>query len=292
MRYRSPGYTVFMIGNYTFLIALGILCLLPIMHMFAVSFSSRAAATANIVNFWPVGWTSEAYTTTLGNAAFLQSLWIAVQRTVFGTAVSMLLVTMGAYSLSRSNEKFPGRTVYTWYFVFTMLFSGGLVPTYFLVSQLNLMDTLWVLILPSAVNVWNMILMLNFFRSLPRELEDAALIDGAGHFTVLWRIYFPISMPGIATLSLFAMVFHWNSWFDGVIYMHNKDNYPLASFLHAMVVSNNLTQIGMSAQDVANISNRTVKAAQLFIGSLPILLIYPFLQKYFVKGIILGSVKE
>jgi len=281
-----------MIGNYTFLIALGILCLLPIMHMFAVSFSSRAAATANIVNFWPVGWTSEAYTTTLGNAAFLQSLWIAVQRTVFGTAVSMLLVTMGAYSLSRSNEKFPGRTVYTWYFVFTMLFSGGLVPTYFLVSQLNLMDTLWVLILPSAVNVWNMILMLNFFRSLPRELEDAALIDGAGHFTVLWRIYFPISMPGIATLSLFAMVFHWNSWFDGVIYMHNKDNYPLASFLHAMVVSNNLTQIGMSAQDVANISNRTVKAAQLFIGSLPILLIYPFLQKYFVKGIILGSVKE
>lgn len=292
MRYRSPSYTVFMIGNYTFLIALGIVCLLPIMHMFAVSFSSRAAATANIVNFWPVGWTSEAYTTTLGNAAFLQSLWIAVQRTVFGTAVSMLLVTMGAYSLSRSSEKFPGRTVYTWYFVFTMLFSGGLVPTYFLVSQLNLMDTLWVLILPSAVNVWNMILMLNFFRSLPKELEDAALIDGAGHFTVLWRIYFPISMPGIATLSLFAMVFHWNSWFDGVIYMHNKDNYPLASFLHAMVVSNNLTQIGMSAQDVANISNRTVKAAQLFIGSLPILLIYPFLQKYFVKGIILGSVKE
>ncbi|XID95881.1 carbohydrate ABC transporter permease [Paenibacillaceae bacterium WGS1546] len=292
MRYRSANYTIFSTFNYIFLIALGVLCLLPIMHMFAVSFSSRAAATANIVNFWPIGWTGEAYTATLGNAAFLKSLWIAVQRTVFGSALSMLLIAMGAYSLSRSREKFPGRAVYTWYFVFTMLFSGGLVPTYFLISKLHLMDTLWALILPPAVSVWNMILMLNFFRSLPKELEDAALIDGAGHFTVLWRIYFPISMPAVATLSLFAMVFHWNAWFDGVIYMNNKDNYPLASFLHAMVVSNNLTQLGMSAQDVANISNRTVKAAQLFIGSLPILLVYPFLQKYFVKGIVLGSVKE
>ncbi|WP_168123675.1 carbohydrate ABC transporter permease [Paenibacillus sp. HB172176] len=292
MRNRSASYAVFTVFNYFALAVLAVLCVLPILHMFAVSFSSRAAATANIVNFWPVGWTSEAYTTTLGNDSFLRSLWIAVERTVLGTGVSMLLVIMAAYSLSKTSLKFPGRSTYTWFFVFTMLFNGGLIPTYFLINELHLMDTLWALILPTAVNVWNMILMLNFFRSLPQELEDAALIDGAGHFTVLWRIFFPISMPAVATLSLFAMVFHWNSWFDGVIYMNSKDNYPLASFLHAMVVSNNLRQLGMSAQDVANISNRTVKAAQLFIGTVPILLVYPFLQKYFVKGIVLGSVKE
>lgn len=266
--------------------------MLPIIHMFALSFSSRAAATANIVNFWPVGWTTEAYTTTLGNDSFLRALLIAVERTVLGTAVSMIVIIMAAYSLSRESERFPGRTPYTWLFVFTMLFNGGLIPTYIVVNKLGLMDSIFALILPTAVNVWNLILMLNFFRSLPKELEDAALIDGAGQFGVLWRIFLPISMPAVATLSLFAMVFHWNSWFDGVIYMNNMDNYPLASFLHAMVVSENLTQIGVSAQDVANISNRTVKAAQLFIGSLPILLVYPFLQKYFVKGIILGSVKE
>jgi len=292
VRYRSRSYAVFTASNYVFLCALAILCLLPIVHMFALSFSSRAAATANIVNFLPVQWTTEAYTTTLGNGAFLRSLWIAVARTVSGTALSMLVIILAAYSLSKSSDRFPGRMPYTWLFVFTMLFNGGLVPTYFLVNKLGIMDSLWALILPTAVNVWNLILMLNFFRSLPKDLEDAALIDGAGHFSVLWRIFLPVSMPAVATLSLFAMVFHWNSWFDGVIYMNHRENYPLASFLHALVVSENLTQIGVSAQDVANISNRTVKAAQLFIGSLPILLVYPFLQKYFVKGIILGSVKE
>jgi len=292
MRYPSRGYAAFTAFNYLFLGLLAVLCMLPIVHMFALSFSSRAAATANIVNFWPVQWTPEAYTTTLGNSSFLRALWLAVARTASGTALSMAVIVMAAFSLSRSAERFPGRTVYTWFFVFTMLFNGGLVPTYFLVNKLGLMDSLWALILPTAVNVWNLILMLNFFRTLPPELEDAAMIDGAGQFGVLWRILLPISMPAVATLSLFAMVFHWNSWFDGVIYMSHREDYPLASFLHAMVVSENLTQIGVSAQDVANISNRTVKAAQLFIGSLPILLIYPFLQKYFVKGIVLGSVKE
>ncbi len=292
MTHTTNGYRIFSFFNIILLCLLAALCFLPIVHMFALSFSSRAAATANIVNFWPVGWTSEAYTATLGNKAFLRSLLIAAERTVSGTALSMAVIIMAAYSLSRTSDRFPGRTAYTWFFVFTMLFSGGLIPTYFLVNKLGIMDTLWALILPGAVSVWNLILMLNFFRTLPKELEDAALIDGAGHFGVLARIYLPISMPAVATLSLFSMVGHWNSWFDGVIYMSTMDRYPLASFLHAMVVSENLTQIGVTAQDVANISNRTVKAAQLFIGSLPILLVYPFLQKYFVKGIVLGSVKE
>ncbi|MBC8078794.1 MAG: carbohydrate ABC transporter permease [Gorillibacterium sp.] len=288
----TRSYRLFTVFNYIFLCLLAVLCILPLVHMFAVSFSSRAAATANIVNFFPLSWTNEAYSTTLGNSSFLRSLWISVERTVLGTVVSMLVTVMAAYSLSKDNRKFPGRTPYTWFFVFTMLFNGGLIPIYFVVNKLGLMDSIWSLILPVAINVWNMILMVNFFRTLPKELEDACLIDGAGHFAVLWRIFLPLSMPAIATLSLFCMVFHWNSWFDGVIYMRDMVNYPLASFLHAMVVSDNLTQLGISANDVANISNRTVKAAQLFISCVPILLIYPFLQKYFVKGIVLGSVKE
>ncbi|KQN97147.1 carbohydrate ABC transporter permease [Paenibacillus sp. Leaf72] len=292
MHYRSRGYTVFTILNTVFLCLLALICILPLVHVLAVSFSSRAAATANIVNFWPVGFTTDAYVKTLANGKFLKAMWIGVERTVLGTILSMVVVTMASYSLSKSSYKFPGRQIYIWIFVFTMLFSGGLIPSYILVSKLHLIDTIWALILPSAVSVWNMILMLNFFRTIPQELEEAAHIDGAGHLRVLWSVYLPVSMPSIATLSLFSMVSHWNSWFDGVIYMTNPDGYPLATYLHSMIVSDNMSRIGVTSESIANFSNRTVKTAQIFIGALPILLVYPFLQKYFVKGIVLGSVKS
>lgn len=292
MRYRTNGYTVFTVSNTIFLSLLSLLCVLPLIHVLALSFSSRAAATANIVNFWPVGFTTDAYVKTLGNAMFLKSLWIGVERTVLGAVTSMVVVTMAAYSLSKSNYKFRGRQVYIWIFVFTMLFSGGLIPSYILISKLHLIDSIWALVLPPAVSVWNMILMLNFFRTIPEELEEAAHIDGAGHLRVLWSVYLPVSMPSIATLSLFTMVFHWNSWFDGMIYMSNPDGYPLATYLHSMIVSDNLSRIGVTLDSVENFSNRTIKAAQIFIGALPILIVYPFLQKYFVKGIVLGSVKS
>ncbi|OMF30747.1 ABC transporter permease [Paenibacillus sp. FSL H8-0548] len=292
MRYRSRGYTVFTISNTIFLSLLSLICVLPLLHVFALSFSSRAAATANIVNFWPVGFTTDAYVKTLGNEMFIQSLWTGLERTVLGTVLSMAVITMAAYSLSKTTHKFPGRQIYIWIFVFTMLFSGGLIPSYVLVSKLHLIDTIWALVLPSAVSVWNMILMLNFFRTIPQELEEAAYIDGAGHLRVLWSIYLPVSMPSIATLSLFTMVFHWNSWFDGMIYMSNPNGYPLATYLHSMIVSDNLSRIGVTLESIENFSNRTIKSAQIFIGALPILLVYPFLQKYFVKGIVLGSVKS
>lgn len=292
MRYRSTGYTLFTICNTIFLSLLSLICVLPLAHVFALSFSSRSAATANLVNFWPVGFTTDAYVKTIGNTAFLQSLWIGVERTLLGTLLSMAVVTMAAYSLSKTTIKFPGRQIYIWVFVFTMLFSGGLIPSYILISKLHLIDTMWALIVPSAVSVWNMILMLNFFRTVPQDLEEAAHIDGAGHLRVLWSIYLPVSMPSIATLSLFTMVFHWNSWFDGMIYMSSPDKYPLATYLHSMIVSDNLSRVGITIESVSNFSNRTVKSAQIFIGALPILLVYPFLQKYFVKGIVLGSVKS
>ncbi|WP_058302896.1 carbohydrate ABC transporter permease [Gorillibacterium timonense] len=292
MRYRTKGYTIFTIGNTIFLSLLSLICVLPLFHVLALSFSSRAAATANIVNFWPVGFTTDAYAKTISNAAFIKSLGIGLERTVLGTIVSMGVITMASYSLSKTSHRFPGRQIYIWVFVFTMLFSGGLIPSYILISKLHLIDSLWSLILPSAVSVWNMILMLNFFRTVPQDLEEAAFIDGAGHLRVLWSVYLPVSMPSIATLSLFTMVSHWNSWFDGMIYMSNPDKYPLATYLHSMIVSDNLSRVGVTVESITNFSNRTVKAAQIFIGALPILLVYPFLQKYFVKGIVLGSVKS
>jgi len=154
------------------------------------------------------------------------------------------------------------------------------------------MNTIWALVIPGAVSIWNLILMLNFFRAIPKELEEAALMDGANQLRILFTIYLPISMPAVATLSLFSMVSHWNAWFDGMIYLSNAKDYPISTFLRSIIVSENFSALGLTEDEIKNISPRTIKASQVFIGALPILLVYPFLQRYFVKGVILGSVKE
>ncbi len=292
MYYKSKPYKIFSTLNYTFLLVLSIICIIPLIHILAVSFSGKAAANANLVGLWPVQFTLDAYDKTLANENFLRALWVAVQRTVFGTALSMLIVVLAAYPLSKEKRQFKRRNLYTWFFVFTMLFNGGLIPFYMLIQELNMMNTIWVLILPGAVSVWNMILLLNFFRGVPKELEEAAFIDGAGHLRTLFSIYLPVSLPALATLSLFAMVGHWNSWFDGLIFMTDHKNYPLATFLQTIIVQQDFSKVTVRPEDLENISQRTVKAAQIFIGMAPILLVYPFLQRFFVKGIVLGAVKE
>ncbi|MFB9330786.1 carbohydrate ABC transporter permease [Paenibacillus aurantiacus] len=291
MRHRSASYQLFSICNTIALAVLGLLCVLPVLHVFAVSLSSRAAATANIVNFWPVGFTTDAYEQTLANTHFLRALYAGVERTVLGTGISIMVLLLAAYALSKPDRKFAGRSAYAWFFVVPMLFGGGMIPTYLVVKETGLLNTVWALVIPGAASAYLLILMLNFFRTVPIELEEAALIDGAGHFTTLFRVYLPVSMAGIATISLFEMVAHWNSWFDGMIYLKNPKDYPLATFLQSVIGKENFQEAGIQAEDVANISSRTVKASQIFIGALPILAVYPFLQKYFVKGIVLGSVK-
>ena len=173
-----------------------------------------------------------------------------------------------------------------------MLFYGGLIPTYMLISKLKMLDTIWALVLPGAVPVFSVVLMLNFFRQVPIELEEAALIDGANHFTTVFLIYIPVSLPSIATILLFSVVGHWNSWFDGLIYANFPHNYPLQSYLQTVVVMRDLTRLTADEwKNLSQISDRTVKAAQIFMGALPILCVYPFLQRYFIKGIVVGSVK-
>lgn len=291
MIYKTKGYRIFTFFNYLFLIIMALLCILPLVHILAVSLSGSAAATANLVKLWPIDFTIEPYKKTLGNDNYIRSLIIAIIRTSLGTVISMTLLLCAAYALSKEDTEFKGRKFYMWFFVFTMLFHGGLIPTYIVVTGLGLGNTIWALVLPPAINAFNLILLLNFFRtSVPKALEESAFIDGAGHFTIFLRIYLPISVPAIATVSLFTMVFHWNSWFDGLIYMTQEKNYPLQTFLQTIVVRKDLSMISDPDQ-LRDMSQRTVEAAQIFISALPMLLVYPYIQKYFVKGIVLGSEK-
>lgn len=288
--YRNTlRYRWFASSNALLLTVISILCILPLVHVAAVSFSSSSVATANQVYFWPVGFNKEAYLRTLDNPLFLHSLVLSVERTVAGTLLSMMLTVTAAYTLSRS---FYGRAFYSWFFVFTMLFNGGLIPTYMVVTGLHLTNTLWALILPSAVNVFNTILMMQFFRAIPKELEEAAHIDGAGYLRSLTSIYLPLSLPSLATLSLFAMVWHWNSWFDGLIYMTDYRQYPLATFLQTIIQSGDMRNTNIDPGQLQVLSERTVRSAQILIGALPILIVYPFLQRFFVQGLTMGAVKE
>ncbi|MFC5404130.1 carbohydrate ABC transporter permease [Cohnella soli] len=292
MYYKAPAYRVFYIINITLLLFSAVACILPLIHILAVSFSAKEPANANMVGLWPVGFNTDAYEQTFSNSNFLRSILVSVERVVLGTGIGMIVTILTAYPLSKIHSRFKGRTMYTWFFVFTMLFNGGLIPTYIVVQKMHLMNSIWALVLPGAVSAWNMILLLNFFKTVPKEMEEASLIDGASHFRTLLHIYLPISLPALATLSLFTMVGHWNSWFDGMIYITEARKWPLSTLLQTIVVTEDFSKINLRPEDVKLISNNTVKASQIFIGAIPILLVYPFLQKYFVKGMVLGAVKE
>lgn len=292
MYHKTTPYRIFSVFNTTFLLILALACIIPLIHVFAVSFSAKSAADANIVGLWPVDFTIEAYKKTINNPIFLGSLWVAAKRTIIGTFVILLVASLAAYALSKENHQFKGRSVYAWLFVFTMIFNGGLVPFYIVIQKLHLMDNFWVLVLPGAVNVWLTILLMNFFRGIPKELEEAAMIDGSSQFGILFRIFLPLSLPALATLGLFAMVWHWNSWFDGLIYISHKEDYPLATYLQTVIITRDFSSLSFSQAEFDLLSQKTLNSAQIFIGALPILIVYPFLQKFFVKGLVIGSVKE
>lgn len=291
---KSKSEYGFTIINTIFLSVLGLLSLLPMIHILAVSFSSTSAAAAGAVYLWPVDFTMGAYKYSLEKPLFVGSFAISSLRVVVGVLISMFLTVITAYPLSKESAQFRWRTWYAWFAIITILFSGGLIPNYMVIRQLGLMDTIWALVLPQSVNVFNVMLMLHFIRGLPKELSESAYMDGAGHWRTLWSIILPLCKPVLATLFLFVCVYHWNSWFDGLIYMNKQEHYPLQTYLQTMMVSVEMNQI-LSKEEMeamSKLSDRTVKSAQIFLAMLPILILYPMLQKYFVKGIVLGSVKE
>lgn len=291
---RTASRMLFLGVNYVFLAALALLCVLPVLNVLAVSLSKAYYVAAGMVKLWPVEFTLVSYSFVMDTPEFLRSIGVTLQRVALGVALNMLLTIIVAYPLSKESGQLKGRTLYVWLFVFTMLFSGGLIPTYVIVQELHLINTLWALVLPGAVPVFNLILLLNFFRSLPRELEEAAFIDGASHMQTLWRVIVPLSKPALATIMLFTIVSHWNEWFSGLIYMNAPEKYPLASYLQTVVIQRDisLTSDPAMLERLSELNNRSVKAAQIFLGALPVLCVYPFLQRYFMSGIVMGSVKE
>ncbi|MCD9024230.1 carbohydrate ABC transporter permease [Cohnella silvisoli] len=289
----SPSRRLFLICNYIVLSGLSVICLLPLINILAISFSSSGPAIANLVKFWPVEFTFSSYKFIMHKQEFLTAMVVTLKRFSLGTIISMVLTLLAAYALSKEESAFKGRTLYAWIFMLTILFNGGLIPWYIAINQTGMLDTIWALVIPNAVQVFNVILLLNFFRGLPKELEEAAFIDGASHLTTLIRVFIPVSAPALATITLFTIVYHWNSWFDGLLLMNSPAHYPLQSYLQTVTTVRDLTLVSsQSLNDLKDVSDRTSKSAQLFLGALPILFAYPFLQRYFIKGIVLGSVKE
>ncbi|MDF2922784.1 MAG: carbohydrate transporter permease [Paenibacillaceae bacterium] len=293
LEYYSMPRKIFAVCNYVFLSLLGILCVLPLIHLLAMSLSSSNAVATGSVTFWPVEFSLKSYSFILGMPDFLRSMGISGIRVALGLLVNMSLTILVAYPLSKDSARLKGRTLYAWIFVFTMLFSGGIIPLYMTIRNLGLLDSIWALILPHAVPVYNTVILLNFFRNLPVELEEAALIDGAGHWTVMARIYVPLSKASLATLTLFTVVTHWNAWFDGILFMNSTVNYPLQSYLYTVIVGMDTLLKNSTDLEIMDLtSDRTARAAQVFLAAIPVLILYPFLQRYFTKGIVMGSVKE
>ncbi|WP_204670108.1 ABC transporter permease subunit [Gracilibacillus alcaliphilus] len=292
MRLETKGYKYFTWFNNVFLILLALACLFPLIHVLALSFSSSSAAAAGEVMLWPVEFTLSSYEYVAAKSEFWRSMFVSFQRILLGGTINFLVTILLAYPISREPKEFKPRTFLAWFLFMTMLFNGGLIPWYIVIKEAGLLDTIWALVLPNAVPVFNVILLINFFRQLPKELDEAAYVDGAGHWTILWKIYIPLSLPVLATVTLFSLVMHWNSWFDGLILMNKPDNYPLQSFLQTVIIQQDLSMITSGdLEGLSEISDRTLKSAQIFLGCLPIFLVYPFLQRYFVKGIVIGSVK-
>ncbi|HHV99649.1 MAG TPA: carbohydrate ABC transporter permease [Clostridiaceae bacterium] len=291
-KHVSVSRRIFIFFNYIFLGVTAFICILPMINVLAVSLSSSSAAAAGYVKLWPVDFTLDSYKYALSKPEFVRAFIVSLKRVALGYVINILLCILVAYPLSKSKKMFKWRNFYAWFFIITMLFNGGLIPTYMVVRYLGLRDNILALILPGAVPVYFMILLMNFFRELPQEIEEAAYIDGADYWTSLWKIYIPLSKPALATVTLFIVVGHWNSWFDGLIYMNSMENYPLQSYLQTTVIGVDFNRASLSnLASLAEVSDRTFKAAQVFVGSLPILIVYPFLQPFFIKGLVLGSVK-
>ena len=295
MQYKTRANRIFHFVNIFILAVVSLLCVLPLINLLAISFSDSAAVAAGAVGFTPVDFTLSAYEYALKGGKFIRALFISFERVFLGVGLNLILMVLTAYPLSKTRKKVAGRNIYMVYFVITMLVSGGMIPTYLVVTGLGLKDTIWALILPGALPVYNMVILMNFMRGIPEEIEEAAAIDGASPFQILTRVLLPILKPALATVGLFCIVTHWNDWFSGMIYMNNPDNYPLQTYLQSLLQNFEQLLRTQSSQDIqallAQMDARTGRAAQLFLGAIPVMVIYPFLQKYFTKGLVLGSVK-
>ena len=256
--------------------------------------SSKAAAEGGLVTIYPIGSNVKSYSLIMGDSAFWNSFWISIKRVVIGTVWTMVVLIMMSYPLAKSKTEYKPRNVLMWILVFCMLFNGGTIPWFITVKNYGMIDTMAALVLAGSVPVFNVLLMMNFFRGIPGDLEEAARVDGAGPWRILWQIVVPCSKPVIATIVLFTSVGYWNEYFQGLVLMNKETNYPLQTYIRQISVQIpvGVTLTAEQYQQLAQNSNKSLEAAKVFIALVPMLIVYPFLQKYFVTGITLGAVKE
>ncbi|WP_169085118.1 carbohydrate ABC transporter permease [Paenibacillus sp. PL91] len=278
----------------TALLMITFLSLVPMVNTIVISISSSTAVNAGEVYFLPVDINFSSYEKILNDTKFWKAFLVSVERVVLGVSLNMILTILMAYPLSRSIKQFKSRNVYMWVIIFTMLFSGGIVPWFMVISNLGLINSIWALVLPGAVPVFNVILLMNFFKGIPKELEEAAFMDGAGPLKILTHIFLPVSLPSLATIALFSIVGHWNNFFDGIVLINDSNKIPLQTYLQQLSLTRDQIQNLTVEQlkEFNKVSNVTLNSAKILVSMIPILLIYPFLQRYLIHGIVLGSVKE
>lgn len=290
---KSLGSRIFNVVNVVIMTLLSISCIYPLWYAFCLSVSSKSAANSGLVTFYPVGFSLASYQQIMGDMQFFRSFLISVERTVLGTFVTMLILIIFAYPLSRSITEYKPKNVIMWIVIFCMLFNGGTIPWYITMVKYGLIDNIWGLVLCGGVPVFNLILLINFYRGIPKELIEAAQVDGAGEWRILFKVIVPCSIPVLATLILFTSVGYWNEFFQGLVLSSGEKHYPLQTYIKQMVVSIQTTNLSMDQiEKMDKLSNKSLDAAKIFIAMIPMLVVYPFLQKYFVNGIMLGAVKE
>lgn len=276
----------------TVMILFVLVCTLPFVNVIAISFSSKSAILRGQVAFWPVDFNLKAYEMIFRDKSMFTSLWFTVKITVIYTALSMILTILTAFPLTMKRLK--GRGFFMVFIVITMYFSGGTIPLYLNVKELGLLDNMWALILPGLISTFNVIILKNFFSSLPYELNEAAYIDGANDFQVLLRVYLPLSFSSMATLSLFYAVGKWNSFSDALYYITSRDLQPLQLKLYNLIKGSQAVEISVQEGNANNLAadvTESIESATIIFATLPILVVYPFVQRYFVQGVTMGAVK-
>ncbi|GGO63971.1 protein LplC [Microbacterium nanhaiense] len=286
-RFNTPAGRVFDVFNVVILVVIGLIALVPFLYVLAGSFATEAEIATRPFFLWPETFSLKAYSTILTSDAFVRALVTTVLVTAVGTGIQLLLTASMAYPLSKAN--LPGGRVMLMLIVFTMVFSGGMIPTFLVVKELGLLDTYWALILPAAINPFSLIIIKNFFQQLPKELEESAMIDGANEVRTMWSVILPLSKPVLATFALFYAVGIWNDFMSPLLYLNDSSMWTLQMFLRQVTAATDLSMLQSDASEMPPAQG--IKFAVIIVATLPILLFYPFLQKHFAKGMLLGSVK-
>ena len=278
--------------NVFLLFVISLMMLFPFVYVFAVSFSSLEDVLRNQLLIWPKRWVTDAYEYIFASKNFVRSLYVSVYVTVIGTLVNLLFTATMAYGLTRN---IYGRKLILMSVLFTLIFSAGIIPTYLVVKATGLLNSIWALIIPAAISPFNLIVMRQFFQNIPEEITEAAYIDGAGELQIFWRIVVPLSKPALAAFSLFYAVAHWNSYFSAILYLNDPAKWPIQVVLRQIVIASE-GRAALGAEALVSMENPppplTIQMAAIMVATVPILILYPFLQKHFAKGVMLGSVKE